>query len=132
MSTKKKTKTAPASIVWFEIPADDLKRARKFYSSLFGWKITKFPAAVEDYWHVDTGGKDASPDGGMLKKKTPEHTITNYVSVPSVEKAAAKITKLGGKVLMGKTAVPHMGYFAICHDTEKNMFAVWEVDKKAK
>ena len=45
---------------------------------------------------------------------------------------AAKITKLGGKVLMGKTAVPHMGYFAICHDTEKNMFAVWEVDKKAK
>lgn len=39
----------PASIVWFEIPADNVERARKFYASLFGWKIEKFPgAAVED------------------------------------------------------------------------------------
>ena len=29
------------SIVHFEIPADDVERARKFYSTLFGWKIEK-------------------------------------------------------------------------------------------
>jgi predicted enzyme related to lactoylglutathione lyase len=139
MSTKKKVKNSQrkkspiaSGIVWFEIPADDIARARKFYSALFGWKITKFPAAMEDYWHIDTGGSDASPDGGMLKKKAPEHTITNYVSVPSVERAAAKVEKLGGKTLMTRTAVPHMGYFAICHDTEKNMFALWEKDENAK
>ena len=135
MSTKKKTtkkKPMPSGIVWFEIPADDLGRARKFYSGLFGWKITKFPAAVEDYWHIDTGGADASPDGGMLKKKGAEHTITNYISVASVERAAAKVEKLGGRICMTKTAVPHMGYFVICQDTEGNMFAVWEKDEKAK
>jgi uncharacterized protein len=36
------------SIVWFEIPADHPERAKKFYGSLFGWKIEKFPGA-DDY-----------------------------------------------------------------------------------
>lgn len=30
------------TIVHFEIPADDIDRARKFYSELFGWKIEKW------------------------------------------------------------------------------------------
>ena len=41
-----KSTQTPASIVWFEIPADNVERARKFYGALFGWKIEKFPAAV--------------------------------------------------------------------------------------
>lgn len=27
------------TVVHFEIPAEDVDRARKFYSTLFGWKI---------------------------------------------------------------------------------------------
>ena len=30
-------------IVWFEIPADNLDRAKTFYGKLFGWKINPFP-----------------------------------------------------------------------------------------
>jgi predicted enzyme related to lactoylglutathione lyase len=30
-----------STIVHFEIPADDVECARKFYSTLFGWKIEK-------------------------------------------------------------------------------------------
>jgi hypothetical protein len=78
---RKSKKLTPASIVWFEIPADDIARARKFYKSLFGWKINPFPgAAVPDYQHIDTGGADASPDGGMLKRMHPGHTITHTCS----------------------------------------------------
>ena len=51
------------SIVWFEVPADDVARARNFYTQLFGWKTDKMPGPHE-YWHLDTGGPDASPDGG--------------------------------------------------------------------
>jgi len=31
-----------ASIVWFEIPADNPERAKTFYSNLFGWSINPF------------------------------------------------------------------------------------------
>lgn len=139
MSTKAKVKKAapakktapPASVVWFEIPADDLKRAKTFYQKLFGWKINPFPG-MADYSHIDTGGADASPDGGLMARMHPGHAITTYVLVPSVVKHMAKVEKLGGKVCRPKTAVPGMGYFAICTDTENNTFAIWEVDPGAK
>ena len=97
--------TSESNIVWFEIPADDPERANKFYGSLFGWKIQAFPG-MPDYWHIDTGGADNTPDGGVMKRKHPDQPITSYISVPSVTKFAAKIEKLGGKVMKSKTAVP--------------------------
>ncbi|MDF0642587.1 MAG: VOC family protein [Nitrospira sp.] len=138
MGTQKKAKskavkrTRPASrIVWFEIPADDPERARKFYSSLFGWNIKLFPG-MADYWHIDTGGSDDTPDGGLMVRKHPEQPITNYVPVSSVDAAATKVEKLGGQVRKSKTAVPRMGYFVICRDTEGNEFALWEMNERAK
>jgi len=132
MATKR-TKKSAANIVWFEIPADDVSRAKKFYKSLFGWKINPFPnSPLADYQHIDTGGPDASPDGGLMKRMYPDQPITHYISVPSVVKHAAKIEKLGGSICKPKTAVAGMGYFAICADTEGNTFAIWEMDPKAK
>jgi len=127
----KSKKKAAAGIVWFEIAADDVKRAKAFYGKLFGWKITAFPGPKE-YWHIDTGGPDASPDGGLMARCHPEQRITSYISVESVDKAMAKVEKLGGKVCSPKTPVPGMGYFAMCVDTEQNTFAVWEMNKNAK
>lgn len=130
MSTKtkkrqvKKTKTA-ASIIWFEIPADDPERARKFYGALFGWKIKKFPG-MSDYWHIDTGGANDTPDGGLMARKEPEQPITNYINVASLDKSMAKVEKLGGKICVPRTEVPDMGFFAVCQDTENNTFALWE------
>ena len=128
--SKSKAST-PANLIWFEIPADNPARAQKFYSALFGWKITAFPG-MEGYWHIDTGGADDSPDGGMLARKHPGQPITNYIRVPSVTRGMAKVVKLGGQVCVPKTAVPGMGYFAVCQDTEQNTFALWESNPKAK
>jgi predicted enzyme related to lactoylglutathione lyase len=142
MGTQTKTKSSakrkvakpsrPAlRICWFEIPADDPERAKKFYGSLFGWNIKLFPG-MADYWHIDTGGADETPDGGLMTRKHPQQPITNYVSVASVTKAMAKVEKLGGTICKSKTAVPQMGYFAICRDTEGNEFALWEVNDRAR
>jgi predicted enzyme related to lactoylglutathione lyase len=130
MSTQ--TKPTSHSIVWFEIPADDVERAKSFYGELFGWKIERFPGPME-YWHIDTGGSDDTPDGGLLKRQNPgQQGITNYIGVASVDESAVKVEKLGGKICMAKTAVPEMGYFAICQDPENNVFALWERNENAK
>ena len=127
----KAKKPTPARIIWFEIPADDLARAKKFYKSLFGWKINPF-RGMPDFQHIETGGADASPDGGLLQRKQPDDCITNYINVDSVDKFVTKVEKLGGKICMSKTAVPQMGYFAVCEDTENNVFGLWEIDRNAK
>jgi predicted enzyme related to lactoylglutathione lyase len=138
MSTKKKanqqtvkTKRSNSRIVWFEIPADDPERAKKFYGELFGWKIQPF-SGVSDYWHIDTGGGDESLDGGMMLRKHPAQRITDYVAVASVDDAATKVQTISGQICKFKTAVPQMGYFVICQDTEGNEFALWEMNERAK
>jgi predicted enzyme related to lactoylglutathione lyase len=64
-------------------------------------------------------------DGGeMMKRLHPEHQITNYIDVKSVNEYSSKIQKIGGKVVVPKMAVPKMGYLAICLDTENNTFGI--------
>lgn len=114
------------SIVHFEIPVDDPKRAKDFYTGLFGWKIQEMPGM--DYMMIDTFG----PGGGMMKRMHPDQQITDYIGVPSVDEYSAKVLNLGGKILVPKMAVPGMGYFVICMDTENNTFGIWEMDMRAK
>ncbi len=67
-----------------------------------------------------------------MKRQRPEQKIMNYIDVPSVDDFSARVVKLGGKLLMPKMAVPGMGYFAVCMDTEENVFGLWECDESAK
>ena len=62
--------------------------------------------------------------GGMMKRLHPEHQVTNYIDVKSVDEYSSKIQKIGGKVVVPKMAVPKIGYLAICLDTENNTFGI--------
>ena len=118
-------------IKWFEIPADDLERAKRFYTELFGWMIEEFPAPFrKDFLLIRTEDLNTF-FGGLTKRQDHSQTAVNYINVTCTEKYIKKIEPLGGKVLVPKTAVPGMGYFAVCQDTEKNAFAIWEDDTNA-
>ena len=108
-----------------------MERAKKFYGGLFGWKIDQMPGPT-DYWHLDTGGSEGAPDGGVMKRQPGQLGITNYIGVPSVDEFVAKVEKLGSKIYLPKRAVPKMGYFAICQDTENNVFGLWEKNESAE
>ena len=126
------------TLVHFEVPADDVERSRKFYTDLFGWKIEKWPGTDSgdmEYWTVtttDDKGNKPSVGGGMMKRQNPQQQITNFIDVKSLDEYSSKVEKLGGKVVVSKMAVPGMGYFAVCHDTENNSFGLWESNESAK
>jgi predicted enzyme related to lactoylglutathione lyase len=122
------------TVVHFEIPADDVERGRKFYSSLFGWKIERADVKVDgdamDYWMISTSGDSndkTSLGGGLMKRKDPQQPNLNYIGVPSIDEYSKKVEDLGGSVLMPKTKVEGIGFFVVCTDTEKNSFALWEI-----
>jgi predicted enzyme related to lactoylglutathione lyase len=129
------------TIVHFEIPADQPERAARFYRELFGWDIKQYEGTVAggmDYWMVrtvptDEQGRPAQPgvNGGLMRRMYPSQTPVNYINVESVEDAVNRAERLGARVLMGKTPVPGMGWFAQLTDTEGNLFAVWETDMSA-
>jgi predicted enzyme related to lactoylglutathione lyase len=124
------------TIVHFEVPADDVERSRKFYSDLFGWKMERWPGMESgmEYWIINTTDNEGSKavGGGMMKRQNPQQGITNFIDVTSVDEYSAKIQSLGGKIVAPKQAVPTMGYFAVCLDTENNTFGIWETNQNAK
>jgi predicted enzyme related to lactoylglutathione lyase len=73
-----------------------------------------------DYWVITTtdykGNKALG--GGIMKRLGPQQPIINHIDVKSIDEYSSKVQQLGGKVHVPKTAVPGMGYFAICLDTE--------------
>lgn len=116
-------------IVHLELPADDVKRAQAFYSELFGWQFSN-PPGFDDYWAVDVG-EDPAHGIGMMARQNPGHGPTYYIGVESVAGSLANVEHLGGKVLVPRSPVPGMGWFAHCQDTEGNVFALWEDDTSA-
>ena len=124
-------------ICWIDIPVDDLNRSKSFYTQLFDWKIEadRSHLSSEYFMFSNSDGTDLEEHphhfGGILKRMHPDHSITVYFSVPSIDQYIQKLKDLGGHVIKAKKAIPGWGYFVICADTENNHFALWEQNKEA-
>jgi predicted enzyme related to lactoylglutathione lyase len=116
----------------FDIYADDPARAAKFYTDVFGWQIKKWDGPM-DYWMITTGpGGQPGIDGGLSVRQDPADRIINTIGVDSVDDAVAKVTGAGGRVVAPKAAIPMVGWFAMCTDTEGNKFGLMEEDPEAR
>jgi predicted enzyme related to lactoylglutathione lyase len=121
------------SVVHFEIPAKDPKRASDFYTKAFGWQISQFPNF--EYWSLVTTAVDKNQmpttpgaiNGGLGKKgeMAPE-AVTVTISVKDVDASLATVKKLGGKQVGKKMPVGDMGWSAYFQDTEGNVIGLWQ------
>jgi predicted enzyme related to lactoylglutathione lyase len=120
-------------IVHFEIPADDISRAKDFYSLTFGWQLDDMPEGI-DYTIVRTVDVDEQQmpkepgaiNGGMMKRTsdTPSPVIT--INVDAIDDALKKVESGGGSTVRPRTEIPGMGAFAYFRDTEGNVMGLWE------
>lgn len=119
-------------IIHFDVPADDPKRAQKFYQDVFDWKFDKWNGPME-YWMVKTGDdKQPGINGGLAKRMPGQSGITNTIDVPSIDDYVKKIQAMGGQIVSPKMPIPSVGYFAQCKDTEGNVFGIIQMDQNAK
>lgn len=119
-------------VVHFEIPADNLARAKKFYNTVFGWKMNEMPQM--EYVLVGTAESDENGmpkepgaiNGGMMERQDPVKSPVITINVKSIDQAAATIEKNGGKVIRPKMPVGDMGFAAYFKDTEGNVIGLWQ------
>ena len=124
----------------FEIPADDMARAKKFYGDIFGWKIVDYPMPGMEYAAVYTTEVDDKYmikevgviNGGMIKRggAMPLMVPTVAIVVDDLDATIAKIRAAGGSVVMEKMPIGEMGLYAYAKDTEGNVIGVWQNLKK--
>ena len=119
-------------VVHFEIPADDMERAKGFYAGTFGWALNEWGGS--EYVMVSTTetneqGMPTQPgaiNGGMLKRQGPVQAPVVTIEVSDMDAAVARITEQGGKVIRGKEPVGEMGYAAYFTDSEGNTMGLWQ------
>jgi uncharacterized protein len=120
----------PSRPTHFEIPVEDPDRAEKFYASVFGWTFQRYPGAPNYYGMATTGDTEPGINGALFQRvEDSETTLT--MSVDSIEEATASILAAGGKIVQDKMAIPSMGWFATCVDTEGNKFGLFTEDPSA-
>ena len=113
---------------WFEIPASDIKRATKFYETVFsiemqqmemGGSMAFFPAGMEG---GKVGGALVQSD---MHKPSKDGAVIYLNANPDLDIALGKVEKAGGKVVMPKTKITdEIGYMAFFTDTEGNKVAM--------
>ena len=118
-------------VIHFEINADNPKRAVEFYKKVFGWKIDNWEGPAE-YWLVSTGDEKQQGINGAIMERMDKQTTINTIEVPSVDEYVKKIVEAGGKQVSKKNAIPGIGYFSYCQDSEGNLIGIMQPDPKAK
>jgi hypothetical protein len=121
-------KNAPAgTAAWHELVTTDPAAMAAFYSDLLGWTHETVPmGGMGDYWLFRRAGEFA---GGMMQRPdgdpSPPHWLV-YFAVASADAAAARITELGGAVVVPPTDVQDWGRMTVAIDPTGAAFAVLE------
>lgn len=119
-------------VIHFDLSADYPERAADFYRRAFNWKVNKWEGP-EDYWLTQTGSEgDTCVTGGVAGRMKPEDTTVVVFDVESVDEAAKKVVKAGGKMREQKKAIPGVGFLVMCRDTEGNTFGIMQIDASVK
>ena len=119
-------------VVHFEIPADDLSRAKKFYSTVFGWRADEMPEmeyVMIGTTESDENGMPKQPgaiNGGMLKRQDPVRHPVVTIDVENMDDALAKVKKNGGQIVREKLPVGEMDFAAYFKDPEGNVIGLWQ------
>lgn len=110
--------------VWFEIPATDLKRAKSFYEAVFPGAMSMVSCDVSGEVIVFDAPEGAVK--GAIVKAVPGSnpgaaTIVYINGGNDLAVPLSRVEMAGGKVLVGKTALPApWGFMAQFQDSEGN------------
>jgi hypothetical protein len=117
----------PHAITWFQIPASDFERAKKFYETICGVSLEHlisqpsmemwgFPA---DAGKGEIGGALVCGEGAV---PSASGTAVFLNANPDLQAVLDRVEGAGGTILMPKTAIDmnDAGYFAMIADTEGN------------
>ena len=115
------------AINWFEIPAKDFVRAKKFYESVLAAIITEMPHPTLKYG-ILPADMENGVGGGIVQGEGYEPSDKGALiylnggddlSIP-----LSRVEKAGGKITLPKTSIGQNGFMAQFVDTEGNKVAL--------
>ncbi|MDH3252573.1 MAG: VOC family protein [Ignavibacteria bacterium] len=114
-------------VTWFEIPVNNLDRAKRFYEDVFGvtLSLNDFGTLKMAWFPMKEGSAGAT--GTLVKAETyvPSHAGTMvYFSVDDIEDVLKRVSVKGGKIVNPKRSIGEYGFVAHFEDCEGNRVAL--------
>ncbi|WP_436515884.1 VOC family protein [Ekhidna sp. To15] len=113
---------------WFELPVNDMDRAKEFYVNIFDIQMAdnmEIGNSIMSFFPFETDQSGAT--GTLIKQESyiPSHEGTMvYFSVTEINDVLPRITSAGGKVLNEKMSIGEHGFVAHFEDSEGNRVAL--------
>lgn len=115
------------SINWFEIPALDFDRAKRFYETIFDAEIQVMPHPVFKYGMLPADWQSGGIGGGIVQgegfEPSANGTLVYLNGGDDLSQPLARVEAAGGKILQPKTSLGPNGFMAVFMDTEGNKMA---------
>ena len=109
-------------VVHFEIGCRDKSTTLAFYTKLFDWSSEDMGPST-----MIRTGSDQGIQGHITSLgHEPHNYVMVYVQVDDLDAYVGRVSKLGGKTLIGPIDIPEQGSFAWIADPEGNMIGLWK------
>jgi uncharacterized protein len=116
------------AINWFEIPAMDISRGKKFYETIFEINMEEMEMPGMKYAMFPFDPMKGKVAGGLAQSPMHIPSVTGSIiylnANPDLLKVLERIENAGGKITMQKTSIGQNGFMAFFIDTEGNKVAL--------
>jgi hypothetical protein len=109
--------------VHIELQTQEVDKSKKFYTSMFDWKLEEIPGM--DYTIINVG---EGTGGGMMKKPVPgiPDNWLPYILVADAAASTKKARALGATIAKDVTEIPGFGWFSVILDPTGAAFGLWQ------
>lgn len=113
---------------WFEIPVNDMERAKKFYETIFNIPMGEnmdFGNSIMSFFPFDPDASGAT--GTLIKQESyvpSSEGALVYFAVKEINDVTPRIETAGGKVINEKMSIGEHGFVAHFEDSEGNRVAL--------
>lgn len=116
------------AINWFEIPATDIGRAKKFYEQIFEIQMEEMEMPGMKYAMFPFNPMQGKVAGGLAQSPMHKPGMTGSIiylnANPDLQHVLDRIEKAGGKITLQKTSIGQNGFMAFFTDSEGNNMAL--------
>ena len=114
-------------VVGFEMHVQDMARARAFYESVFGVKLSKLDAPGNEMWSFPSDMTGYGASGTLVKipgAPSGGNSTIVYFHCDDCAVEAERAARAGGKILQPKISIGKYGAMAQVFDTEGNLIGL--------
>lgn len=118
------------AINWFEIPAADFDRAKKFYESIFAYQMPENQMGPARMGFLLYDNKASGRGGAIVYnpefyQPSATGTLVYLNGEPDLQVILNRVEDAGGKIIKPKTDIGHgLGFWALLEDSEGNRVAL--------